>query len=137
MFKHLLATALFCLAAVGVRAEVINVGTADVARLAAAGGVLIDVRTKGEWQESGVIAGSKLLTLVDENGQTDAPAWLAKVKAVAKPEQAVVLICHSGRRSQIGAQLLAQQGSYKTIYNVRGGMSAWQAERRPVVAPGK
>jgi rhodanese-related sulfurtransferase len=137
MFKQILATALFCLAAVGVRAEVINVGTADVARLAAAGGVVIDVRTKGEWQESGVIAGSKLITLVNENGQTDAPAWLAKVKSVAKAEQAVVLICHSGRRSLIGAQLLAQQGAYKTIYNVRGGMSAWQAERRPVVAPAK
>lgn len=137
MFKTFIAAVLLCLATAAVRAEVINVSTTDVPRLAAAGSIIIDVRTKGEWQESGVIAGGKLITLVDENGQSDAPAWLAKVKAVAKPEQAVVLICHSGRRSQIGAQLLAQQGAYKTVYNVRGGMSAWLAERRPVVASGK
>jgi rhodanese-related sulfurtransferase len=137
MLKQLLAIPLLCLAAVGARADIINISPADVARLAAAGGVVIDVRTQGEWQESGVIAGSKLITLVDESGRTDAPAWLAKVKAVARPEQAPILICHSGRRSLIGAQLLERQGAYKTIYNVRGGMSAWQAERRPVVAAPK
>jgi rhodanese-related sulfurtransferase len=35
------------------------------------------------------------------------------------------VICQSGSRSQFAAALLSQQG-FKKVYNVVGGMSAWQ-----------
>lgn len=136
MFRKIAAT-LLGLAACSAHAEIINISTAEAARLSAGGTTVIDVRTSGEWRESGVIAGSKLLTLIDERGQTDAAGWLAKVKTVAKTEQPVLLICRSGRRSQAAAQLLSEQGGYRQVYNVSGGMNAWTIERRPVVASGK
>lgn len=137
MLKQLLAAALLGLSALAAQADIVNIDTAETARLAAAGTTVIDVRTRAEWQESGVIANSKLITFVNEQGKTDPAAWLAQVKAVSKPGQAVVLICRSGRRSQAAAQLLVQQPGFPTIYNSSGGMDAWRKENRPVVAPGK
>ncbi len=136
MRKHFLAL-LLAFASIAAHADIVDITPADIARLSTGGATLIDVRTRSEWQESGVIAGSQLITLVDEQGRTDAAAWLSKVKQASRPEQAVILICRSGRRSLAGAQLLTQQGGYRKVYNVSGGMGAWLAERRPVVAPGK
>lgn len=128
----------FCLAALGVRAaDVVNIDSAQLARLAASGAVLVDIRTEGEWQEGGVIAGSQLLTFFDERGRSEPARWLEKLKSVAGPEQPVILICRSGNRTRAATQFLAQQAGYRTVYNVSGGISAWTREGRPVVPPGK
>lgn len=133
MIKHTVLTALLCLGALAVRADVVNIDSAELARLAASGVAVIDIRTEGEWKETGVIAGSKLMTFFDEKGRADPPAWLEKVKAVAKPDQPVILICRSGNRTRAATQFLAQQAGYKTVYNASGGMIAWGKEGRAVV----
>ncbi|MQM30287.1 MAG: sulfurtransferase [Candidatus Accumulibacter phosphatis] len=114
------------------RAEVIDIDNAELLRLRAAGVPIIDIRTPGEWQESGVVEGSQLITYVDERGVVDAPAWLAKVQGVAKPDQPVIVICRSGNRTRAASQLLSQQAGYATVYNVKDGMRAWVQEGRPV-----
>jgi rhodanese-related sulfurtransferase len=135
MFWKTIVAALFCLATLGVRADIVNVDNAELARLAASGVAVIDIRTEGEWKETGVIAGSKLMTFFDEKGRADPPAWLEKVKTVAKPDQPVILICRSGNRTRAATQFLAQQAGYKTVYNASGGMNAWGREGRSVVPP--
>lgn len=40
-------------------------------------------------------------------------------------EQAIALTCLSGHRSAIAAQWLVDQG-YQRVYNLRGGVMAWQ-----------
>ena len=133
MIKQTLIAALFGLAALGANAEVVNIDNAELARLAANGVAVIDIRTEGEWKETGVIAGSKLLTFFDENGRADPPAWLDKVKAVARPDQPVILICRSGNRTRAATQFLSQQAGYKTVYNATTGLSSWAKEGRPMV----
>ena len=133
MIKQTLIAALFGLAALGVRAEVVNIDNAELARLAASGVAVIDIRTEGEWKETGVIAGSRLLTFFDEKGRADPPAWLDKVKAVVKPDQPVILICRSGNRTRAATQFLSQQAGYKTVYNATTGLSSWAKEGRPMV----
>lgn len=133
MIKQTLIAALFGLAALGARAEVVNIDNAELARLAASGVAVIDIRTEGEWKETGVIAGSRLLTFFDEKGRADPPAWLDKVKAVARPDQPVILICRSGNRTRAATQFLSQQAGYKTVYNATTGLSSWTKEGRPVV----
>ncbi len=41
-------------------------------------------------------------------------------------DQAIALTCLSGHRSAIAAQWLISQG-YRHIYNLKGGMMAWQS----------
>ena len=135
MRRHFLALAALCFSAFAAQAEVINVDNAEVARLAASGVAVIDIRTADEWKESGVIAGSRLLTYFDEQGRSDPPQWLAKVKTLAKPDQPVVLVCRSGKRSAAAGQFLAEEAGYKTVYNLSKGLNGWTGEGRAVVPP--
>lgn len=134
MIKRFLALALLCLGALAARADVTTIDSAELARLAASGVPVIDIRTAGEWTSTGVIPGSKLITYFDENGRSDPPRWLDKVKAVA-PAQPVIVICRSGKRSAAATQFLARQAGYTTVYNVERGLNAWLGEGRPTVAP--
>ena len=123
------------LSALMAHAEIVNIDNAELARLSASGVPVVDVRTEGEWKESGVLAGSKLITFFDEAGRSNPPQWLEKLKSVTKPEQPVIVVCRSGRRSQAVAQYLSDQAGYKTVYNVSKGMNSWLGEVRPVVSP--
>ncbi len=76
--------------------------------------VVVDVREPWEYQ-MGHVNGSKLIPLGE----------LAFRIGELDPEQPVAVICQSGSRSQSAAALLAQKG-FKKVYNVLGGMSAWQ-----------
>ena len=134
MMRRLFVCLFAWLLALSARADVVDIDNAGLARLAAAGVPVIDIRTEGEWKESGVIPGSRLLTFVDERGRTDAPAWLAKVQAVAKPDQPVILICRSGNRTRAASHLLSQQAGYQKVYNVKDGIRSWAGDGRPLVA---
>jgi len=123
------------LSALMAHAEIVNIDNAELARLSASGVPVVDVRTEGEWKESGVLAGSKLITFFDEAGRSNPPQWLEKLKSVTKPEQPVIVVCRSGRRSLAVAQYLSDQAGYKTVYNVSKGMNSWLGEVRPVVSP--
>lgn len=129
MIRNFLFTLLATLFAFAAHADIVDIDNAELARLALAGVPVIDVRTEGEWKESGVVPGSKLITLFDAQGKAD-PAWLTKVKSVAKPDQPVVIICRSGNRSMVASQMLAQQGGYPKVYNVKGGIRTWAKEGR-------
>jgi rhodanese-related sulfurtransferase len=91
------------------------------------GAVLLDVREPYEYQEAHV-PGSVLVPL----GQLK--SRLQEIRALgSKP---VAIICRSGRRSSIAAELLAQAG-WTNVYNVQGGMIAWENAALPVVRGGK
>ena len=126
----------FCLliAAFAAQAEVIDIDNAELAKLTAAGVALIDIRTAPEWQETGIVSGSHLLTFFDERGNADPAAWLKKLKAVAKPGDPVVVICRSGNRTKAVSQFLSQQAGYVKVYNVRNGIIAWLKESRPIIS---
>ncbi len=80
--------------------------------------VLLDVREDDEWA-AGHIPGAIHVRL----GELD-PASL-------NPAGTVVAICRSGNRSRVAAAILADAGI--TVYNLAGGMVAWDGGGRPVV----
>ena len=132
VIKHL-ALALIWFFALAANGEVIDIDSAELTRLQASGVPLVDIRTEGEWKTTGVIAGSRPLTYFDENGQSNPPQWLEKLKTVAKPDQPVILICRSGKRSSAATQFLSEKAGYKTVYNVSKGLNAWVGEGRQTV----
>ena len=75
---------------------------------------LIDVRSAEEYQHDGHVSGAKLLPL---------PALSGRMEEISR-DTPVALICRSGNRSQVAAELLARQG-YTNVSNVQGGMIAW------------
>lgn len=115
------------------RAEVIDIDNVQLDKLARSGVPVIDIRLQSEWEETGIISGSKLLTFFDEKGHHDAAGWLEKVKPIAKPNEPVIVICRSGNRTKPVSQFLSQQAGYATVYNVKSGIKGWIGAGGPVV----
>lgn len=87
-----------------------------------AGARLIDVREPFEWatgQAEGALG-------VPRGALEAAPA-----EAVPDPDAEVLLICQSGRRSQLAAQALREAG-YRRVASVAGGTARWIADGLPV-----
>ena len=85
-------------------------------------GVLVDVREPAETQ-NGRIPNSVLLPL---SGLQQRLAELEKFK-----QRPVVLYCRSGQRSSRAAVLLRKHG-FASVYNLAGGIQAWQTENLPI-----
>src|SRR3989338_6815565 len=131
---RILFTCLVLISASNLRAEVIDIDNPELASLSASGIPLIDVRTVPEWEESGIVPGSHLLTFFDERGNADPSAWLKKVKSFAKPSDPVIVICRSGNRTRAVSQFLSQQTGYAKVYNVKHGIRSWIKENRPIAS---
>jgi rhodanese-related sulfurtransferase len=121
------------LTALTARADVVDIGNVETERLLKSGVTIIDIRTQPEWEETGILPGSHLITFFDERGRADPAAWLDKVKPFAKPGDPVIVICRSGNRTKAVSQFLAKQAGYSTVYNVKDGIRGWQREKYPVV----
>ena len=132
--SRLLLACCCLLAAFTARAEVVNIDSAELAKLAAAGVPVIDIRTSPEWVETGIVPGSHLLTFFDERGRADPAAWLDRVRAIAKPGEPLIVICRTGNRTQPVSQFLSRHAGYPRVYNVKDGIVAWIKERRPTVS---
>ncbi|HIO97442.1 MAG TPA: rhodanese-like domain-containing protein [Leucothrix sp.] len=94
--------------------------------------VLVDIRRQEEWQQTGIVKGSKTITFFDNMGRIN-PNFVPEFTAIAKPNQTIALICRTGSRSQAASQAIAQQLGYKNVLNVTHGITGWMAEKRPVV----
>ena len=70
---------------------------------------LVDVREEGEFKQEH-IRGAKLLPMSIAHLRLDTIDWTKKV----------IMYCHSGARSSMLANMLAQQG--RDVYNLQGGI---------------
>lgn len=102
--------------------------------------ILLDVRTQGEWLQSGVPKTARLVTLSDPRG---AAGFVAGAKKAVRGnlKTPVGVICRTGNRSATAAALLAQAG-FKTIYNIPEGVIGdartigWAVRGLPMVSCG-
>jgi rhodanese-related sulfurtransferase len=85
---------------------------------------LLDVREEDEFQEYHTpLSVNVPLSLIMEGRAQDALRM--------SKDEAVYLICRSGRRSASACELLGHQG-FRQVFNVIGGMDAWLAAGLPV-----
>jgi rhodanese-related sulfurtransferase/rubrerythrin len=78
---------------------------------------LLDVRQPAEYAQAH-LPGGLLVPL---------PELLDRI-AELDPERPILVYCRSGHRSQAAAQMLMGQG-FDEVYNLRGGILAWDGER--------
>lgn len=110
-------------AAYAAGAEIKTINVAQVQAMKNQGALLLDVREPHEFAEVHA-PGSMLIPL----GQL--ANRLNEIRSFEnKP---VVVICRSGRRSEQATGVLMQLG-FKAVYNVAGGMLAWEKAALPVV----
>ncbi len=133
--RKLILSLLLTLASVPAHAEVTNIDNAELMRLQSAGVPVIDVRRPEEWQQTGVVEGSHLITFFDRHGNYDLEAWLERLSGVVGPDQPLILICRTGNRTGIISRFLDQKLSYKKVHNVSRGITHWIAAGNRTVAP--
>lgn len=109
-----------------------NIDNERLRALIAGGVPVYDVRRAEEWRQTGVIAGSRLLTFVDEHGRPN-PEFLPRFTREVGRNDPVILICRTGSRTDVLARHLAEQLGYTNVHNVRHGITGWIRDRQPVV----
>ncbi|HEX2863615.1 MAG TPA: rhodanese-like domain-containing protein [Deinococcales bacterium] len=96
-----------------------QLGPQEAQALAAAGAVILDVRTPLE-RQAARIPGSRAMPL-----DTLPDKWEG-----LPADREIICQCASGSRSRQAAHFLAARGL--KVHNLRGGLSAWQAAGLPV-----
>lgn len=99
------------------------VGPLDAVRLLNQGALMLDVRSKAEFDSGHVIDARHV-------PQEEVAASAESLKKYR--EKVVVTCCESGMRSSAAARVLKAQGFTK-IVNLRGGLAAWRGENLPLV----
>ncbi len=82
---------------------------------------VVDIRTPGEWKETGIVKGAYTIMFFDEKGNFDVPKFLKKLNKVVKKGEQFALICRTGSRTAEISKFLSSQLGYNVI-NLGGGM---------------
>ena len=112
---------------------VININTKELQTIINDGEVIvIDIRRKDEWIETGFIEGSKTLTLYNESGSQNPDFMKSFSKLVPTKDTPFALICRTGSRTGVATEALNKRLGYTNVYNVKGGITSWIASGLPV-----
>ena len=126
MKKKLLAlTFFFLLNSIQLFAEIYEVDNEKIKMLLENSVPLIDIRTEGEWHETGVIKNSYLLTFFNKDGNYDFKKWMIEVGEIADENGPVIIMCRSGRRSRIVSNMIIKENNEYLIYHATDGIKSW------------
>ena len=115
-------------------AETIDVNNEQIIELSNANIPIVDVRRSSEWEQTGVIPNSILLTFFDEKGDYNYHQWYEKLRLEIDESKPIILICRSGKRSKIIAQMMNENFDH-VIYNAKRGIISWIDEKLITVEP--
>ena len=133
--KLLVLTLLFFLNSTQLFAKIYEVNNEKIKMLLEGDIPLIDIRTEGEWYETGVINGSHLLTFFDKDGSFDFRKWMIEVSEITNENGPVIIICRSGRRSRIVSNMIIKENSEYLIYHSTNGIKSWIESNNKTVKP--
>lgn len=127
MKKLLSILAIALLAGCNGNAQTTDLSTTEFeSGIAKEGSQLLDVRTPEEYNE-GHLENSLLANWYEEE------TFQAKAMTL-DPKKPVYVYCRSGARSSSALKWLQDKG-FKEVYNLDGGILAWQKDGKPVVKP--
>jgi len=115
-------------------AEVIDVNDQEIIKLSNLNIPIVDVRRSSEWVQTGVIANSILLTFFDEEGNYNFDEWYDKLQQEINVTDPIILICRSGKRSKVVANMINEKFN-TIIYNAQSGMNSWISKKLITVEP--
>ena len=115
-------------------ADVIDVNNEQIVELSKTNIPIVDVRSSSEWDQTGVIPTSILLTFFDKEGNYDLDKWYEKLLLEIEEGEPIILICRSGNRSRIIAEMMDKEFD-NIIYNAKRGITSWIDEKLIIVKP--
>ena len=86
--------------------------------------LIIDIRSKKEWDETGLIKNSKKITAFDQEGNF-LSSFLKTINKISNPSSEIIFISKTGDISSILANGFVEQIGYKNISSLEGGIEGW------------
>ena len=115
-------------------AEVVDVNNEEIVKLSNINIPIVDVRRSSEWVQTGVIPNSILLTFFDKDGNYNFDKWYEKLQLEINEGDPIILICRSGKRSKIVANMIDKESDI-IIYNAQSGINSWINKKLITVEP--
>ena len=83
---------------------------------------VIDIRTEGEWTDTGIIKGAHKITFFSEQGQALLADWFFEVGHLVKDrkEPFIIYCAHASRTASL-SQGLREMG-FENVYELKGGI---------------
>jgi len=82
---------------------------------------VVDIRTPGEWKQTGIVKGAHTIMFFDERGGYDVQAFLKALNQAVDTQKPFALICNTGSRTAMISDFLDKELHYKVI-NLQGGI---------------
>ncbi|WP_457599171.1 rhodanese-like domain-containing protein [Hydrogenimonas sp.] len=103
-----------------------------------AGIPVIDIRTPGEWRETGVIPGSHTVMFFDPAGRYDLEGFLKRLSQLGIDKKTpFILVCRSASRTKMVGDFLSDKLGYRNVYELGGGILNWRRHHKPLVPPAR
>ena len=115
-------------------AEIVNVNNNQIKELSKNNIPIIDIRRSSEWQQTGVVPKSILLTFFDKNGNYNFDKWYNDLSVKINSSKPIILICRTGRRTRIIAEMMDKKFD-NVIYNAKNGITSWIKAKNKTVKP--
>ena len=115
-------------------AEIVNVNNEQIKKLSKVNVPIVDVRRNSEWDQTGVVPNSILLTFFDKKGNYNFDEWYKQLSLKINKGEPIILICRTGRRTKIIAEMMDKKFD-NVIYNAKGGITSWIDEKLKTVKP--
>lgn len=115
-------------------AEFKTVDADEFAKLQAKGYPVIDIRTPGEWKQTGIIKSAHKMMFFAPNGQPDFAGWFFELGHLVKDKKEPILIycAHASRTKALGEGL--EKMGFKYVYELKGGIeNGWIKAGRKTV----
>lgn len=82
---------------------------------------IVDIRTPGEWRETGIVKNSIPIMFFNQRGAYNVDAFLTELNAKVDTKKTFALICRTGSRTAMISSFLSKELGYKVI-NIKGGI---------------
>ena len=116
---------LFIISIKFVNAEVIDIDNSELKNLIEKDINIIDVRTQNEWESTGIIEGSILISLLDKKNKFIFENWYEDFKKKISKNESVIFVCALGVRSKFISNLVNKKKPDLKIYNLKKGINNW------------
>jgi len=93
---------------------------------------IVDIRTPGEWKETGLLKGSIPIMLFDERGNYDLKLFLEQLNSAVDTKKPFAIICRTGSRTVILANFLSKKLNYDVI-NIKSGIVYAKYMKLPIL----
>ena len=116
-------------------ADIVDVNNEQIKELLKNNIPIVDIRRSSEWDQTGVVPKSILLTFFDKEGNYNYDEWYEKLRLEIDEGKPIILICRTGRRTKIIAKMMEIKKFNNVIYNAKNGITSWIDEKLITIKP--